>query len=83
MIINYEKIVEKGEQRNMVGARIKDYLTQNGIKQTYLAEKVGLTNSQLSDICNRDRKIDCVEYYRICQALNVPFDTFLHEEAEA
>lgn len=61
----------------MVGARIKDYLAQNGIKQTYLAEKTGLTPSQVSDICIHDRKIDCVEYYKICKVLNVPLETFL------
>ncbi len=64
----------------MVGARIKEYLTQNGIKQAYIAEKAGLTASQMSDICNRDRKIDCLEYYKICQALNVPYQTFLEDE---
>lgn len=61
----------------MVGARIKDYLSENGIKQTFLAEKTGLSNSQVSDICSNDRKIDCVEYYKICKALNVPLETFL------
>jgi transcriptional regulator with XRE-family HTH domain len=66
----------------MVGARIKEYLNQNGIKQSYLAEKVGLSNSQISDICNHDRKIDCLEYYKICQALNVPFETFIPDEGE-
>lgn len=63
----------------MVGARIKDYLQQNGIKQTFLAEKTGLSNAQVSDICNHDRKIDCVEYYKICQALNVPLDMFVKD----
>lgn len=66
----------------MVGARIKEYLNQNGIKQSYLAEKVGLSNSQISDICNHDRKIDCLEYYKICQALNVPFETFIPDGGE-
>lgn len=61
----------------MVGKKIKKYLDDNGIKQTFLAKKSGLTDSIVSDICIHDRKIDCVEYYKICNALNVPLEFFL------
>jgi transcriptional regulator with XRE-family HTH domain len=61
----------------MVGERIKKYLQENGIKQTFLAEKTGLTKMQINDICVRDRKIDCVEYYKICKALNLPLEYFM------
>ena len=64
----------------MVGRRIKEYLISNGIKQTFLAEKTGLSQMVISDICNKDRKIDVVEYYKICKALGVPFETFLEEK---
>lgn len=63
----------------MVGARIKQYLDDHGIKQGFVAEKVGLTPSQMSDICNKDRSIDCVVYYKICKVLLVPLETFLEE----
>lgn len=66
----------------MVGKRIKEYLDQNGIKQTFLAKKAGLTDSVVSDICTKGRKIDVVEYYKICKALNVPLETFLEEQEE-
>ena len=75
---NYEKIVEKGEKR--VGKKIKESLTSNGITQTFVAEKTGLSAMAISDICNKDRKIDIVEYYKICKALNVPLETFLEDE---
>lgn len=61
----------------MVGARIKNYLADNGIKQNFLAEKTGLSPNAISDICIHDRKIDCVEYYKICKALNLPLEYFL------
>lgn len=61
----------------MVGARIKKYLEDHGIKQSFVAEKVGLSASQMSDICIKDRTIDCVEYYKICKVLNVPLEMFL------
>jgi len=64
----------------MVGKRIGEYLTNNGIKQSWLAEKVGITAPQMSDICNKGRTIDCVLYYKICKALNVALETFLKEE---
>jgi transcriptional regulator with XRE-family HTH domain len=63
----------------MVGGRIKQYLAENGIKQSFLAEKTGMSNATISDICNGNRKIDCVEYYKICKALNVPLETFLED----
>lgn len=63
----------------MVGTLIKDYLDENGIKQSFLAKRAGLTNSQVSDICIHGRKIDCVEYKKICDALNLPLDFFLKE----
>lgn len=66
----------------MVGKRIKEYLVSNGIKQTFVAEKTGLTTMVISDICNNGRKIDIVEYYKICKALNVPLKTFLEEGEE-
>lgn len=66
----------------MVGQRIKQYLIDNGIKQTFVAEKVGIPASQLSDICNKGRIIDCLLYSKICKALNVPLETFLEGEDE-
>lgn len=66
----------------MVGKRIKEYLVSNGIKQTFVAEKTGLSTMVISDICNNGRKIDIVEYYKICKALNVPLETFVEEGEE-
>lgn len=63
----------------MIGARIKKYLIDNGIKQSFVAEKAGLTPSQMSDICNKDKSIDCVVYYRICTVLNKPLNYFIEE----
>ena len=60
----------------MIGAAIKNYLDENGIKQAFVADKVGITPSQMSEICNKGRTIDCVTYYKICSALNVPLEKF-------
>jgi transcriptional regulator with XRE-family HTH domain len=66
----------------MVGEKIGQYLIENGIKQSFIAEKVGLTTTQMSDIINRGRRIDCVEYFKICKVLNVPYEFFMEGEAE-
>ena len=60
----------------MVGLAIKEYLEKNGIKQSFVADKVGISPSQMSEICNKGRSIDCVTYYKICSTLNVPLDMF-------
>ena len=64
----------------MVGIAIKEYLEANGIKQAFVAEKAGLTPSQMSGICNGKSSIDCVVYYKICRALNVPLEYFVAKE---
>ena len=63
----------------MVGKRIEKYLNDNGIKKTFLAEKVGITKQKMTRICNAD-VIDCILYSKICKALNVSYDTFLEGE---
>lgn len=64
----------------MVGKRIGQYLTDNGIMQSFVAEKAGISKSKMSDICNKDRSIDCITYYKICKALNTPLEQFLKDE---
>lgn len=59
-----------------VASNIKSYLESNGIKQAFLCEKTGLSPTQISDILNKGRKIDCLELYKICKALDVPLGTF-------
>jgi Helix-turn-helix. len=61
----------------MVGQRIKAYLTENGIKQTFLSDKTDIPNPILSAMLSGQRKIEVMEYYRICLALKVDFLTFL------
>ena len=63
-----------------MGEKIKAYLDSHGIKQTFLAEQTGFSDSIISDICLGNRKIEVKEYYRICKALNVPLDYFFDEE---
>lgn len=61
----------------MIGKKIKIYLENKGVKQKFVADKTGLSESAMSDICNEKRKVDAVEYYLICKALQLPLDYFL------
>ena len=63
----------------MVGQRIKAYLTENGIKQSFLSEKTDIWDDVLSKMLSGSRKIEVMEYYRICKALKVDMTTFIAE----
>ena len=66
----------------MIGAKIKEYLQEHGIKQSFIAQQTGLTDQIISDICNRDRKVDALENYKICKVLELPSDYFVKQILE-
>ena len=61
----------------MVGQRIKSYLEDHGIKQTFLSQKAKIPPMILSTMLSGQRKIEVMEYYQICQALGVDLMTFI------
>ena len=65
----------------MVANAIATYLKENGIKQTFLSEKTGLTKHCISFALNGKRKLSIDEYEKICIALNVPYDFFFTKSA--
>lgn len=56
--------------------RIKDYLNEKGIKQKMIAQKIGMDENTLSATLSGRRKMLACEYLSICDALQVPPDTF-------
>lgn len=60
----------------MRGSDIKEYLIENGIKQSYVSEKTGIPAPILNMMLNDNRKIEANEYMRICDAIGVPLDQF-------
>ena len=61
----------------MVGKLIKDYLTENGIKQSFLSEKSDIPEPVLSKMFAGQRRITVEEYSAICKSLKVPMDFFV------
>ena len=64
---------------NTVGALIKDYIKDHGITQTWLANKSGVDYAALHAALNENRVLYTEEYFLICEALGVPYDTFRKE----
>lgn len=64
----------------MVAARIKEYLKRNGIKGSFLADKIGVPRNTISSILNGKRKITAEEYFQICKALRVSTDFFFENK---
>lgn len=63
----------------MVGQRIKTYLDDNGIKQSFLSDKTDIPQSVLSLMLKGTRRIEITQYYKICLALNVDMTKFLED----
>lgn len=57
--------------------RIKQYLAENGISQTFISQKSGIPLPKLNLSLNGRRKMTLEEYTGICNALNVRVDKFL------
>lgn len=64
----------------MIGLKVKQYLDENGIKYSFLSEKIGVPMNVLSPLLNGKRKMSVEEYFTICDALGLPVDTFEPDE---
>lgn len=60
-----------------VGLKIKMYLAENGITQTYLSKKTGINSVKLNLSLNGKRTLGYDEYELICGVLGVNTDKFL------
>lgn len=60
----------------MLAESINRYLKDKGIKQSWLAEKVGLPVTTLNGIINGKTQLKADLFIQICRALEVPPETF-------
>lgn len=60
-----------------VGLKIKKYLEDNGISQTFLSKKSRIALPKLNLALNGNRRLTFEEYENICWALEVGTDKFL------
>ncbi len=67
----------KGSDILMLQKSINEYLQANGITQTFVAERTGITTNALNLALNGKRKLTADEYIRICDALKLPYGYFI------
>ncbi|WFD09969.1 helix-turn-helix domain-containing protein [Tepidibacter hydrothermalis] len=60
----------------MLHEKIKAFMKERGIKQSFLKEKLGMTASTCSALLNGNRGISAEEYFKICDSLKVPLNYF-------
>ena len=61
----------------MLQKSINEYLQANGITQTFVAERTGITTNALNLALNGKRKLTADECIRICDALKLPYGYFI------
>ena len=59
---------QKGSVK-MIGAYLKAYMKEKGIRQSFIAEKINLSPQILGAMLNGQRKIEVTEFYAICSAM--------------
>lgn len=60
----------------MVAKKIKVYLDDRGIKYTSLAQKVGITQQQMSSILTERTTLKADVFFKICEVLEVSPEIF-------
>lgn len=61
----------------MVREKIAKYIKDNGIKQVFVANGIGLSPSAISSMVNGERDLDVQEYVKICDLFKLPYDYFM------
>lgn len=64
----------------MTGGKIRKYLQENGIKQTFIAQQIGIPNTSLNSMLLEKQRISVEMYARICEVLGVPLTEFVGDE---
>lgn len=65
-----------------LGRSIRAFMRENGINQTFVAERLGVTESTLSRILSGNRKLTAIEYFNLCDAVRVDLSYFWEEIKE-
>ena len=60
----------------MLGALIKNYLDERGIKYSFVANEAGISNNVFSAMLSGKRKIVAEEFIRICFVMDIDTSYF-------
>ena len=64
-----------------INKMIAEIVEQKGLKQTYIAEKTGMTVDAVSRILRSERKLTAEEFLVFCELLNVSPEDFRNSAA--
>lgn len=62
----------------MLGKIIRDYLNENGIDLSLVAENLNMPIKKITRELHQ-KDIDCIFYYKLCKFLELPLDFFMNE----
>lgn len=62
--------------------RIKEVLQEKGIKQTWLAEKLGKSFNMVNDYCNNKRQPSLEILFKVAELLDVDVKSLLKEKKD-
>lgn len=61
-----------------IAKRINAYLKENSITIADFSARTNASRATISSISSGTGDIDCLDYYKICKALNVDLELFLN-----
>lgn len=61
----------------MINENIRKYMDNKGIKQTFISSRTGMNRTAVSMALSGKRNLKVEEYTKICDALSVPYATFI------
>lgn len=67
----------------IVQSRIADYIRENGLKKSYIAEQAGIKQDRFSLIINNHSRLRADELEKICVALKVSPCIFIVPDADS
>ena len=66
----------------LVYERVRDYLENRGIKQSFVADKIGMSMSTFNAIMCGTRKLYAEDLRAVCYALQVSPEEFIEHKRE-
>lgn len=67
----------------MIKDRMRQYIKETGVKQSFLSQKSGMSPQAISTFMNCKRDLSIDEYYRLCDALGVSYEFFINHKKSA
>jgi len=60
----------------MISENVARYIREKGVKQTVIADAIGISAPSLNNKLQGKTKLYAEEYFALCEFLNVPTDYF-------